>query len=121
MQTLWSRVTRQWRDAINLVLAVWLFVSPWVLGYQGMGDATWNAWVLAAIIAVASVSALVAFHEWEEWVTALLGLWLVVSPWLVGFADVAAAMWNQIVIGVIVGGLALSSVWTSRHRDLPAT
>lgn len=62
----WGVIRRQWRDSANFVLGLWLIVSPWILQYAGVPYAVWNAYVLGAIIAVAALSALIAFHEWEE-------------------------------------------------------
>ena len=33
---------QRWEDWINFVLGVWLFVSPWILGYLSVGAAAWN-------------------------------------------------------------------------------
>lgn len=32
-------------DWVNVVLGVWLFISPWVLRYTGVKDGSWNAWI----------------------------------------------------------------------------
>ena len=54
----------RWRDWAMLVLAVWLFLSPWILGFavgvpaegaaaaEGFTLAAWNAWILGLVIAV---------------------------------------------------------------------
>jgi SPW repeat len=38
----------------------------------------------------------------------LLGLFLVVSPWLVGFRDAQAASWNAWICGLAIGALAIA-------------
>ena len=119
MRKVTETLSHRWQDVVNLIAGVWLIAAPWLLGFTQDGTAAWNAYVLGAIIAVAAAAALVAFHEWEEWVSALLGLWLIVSPWILGFTGLAAAMWNAIVVGVIVGGLALWAIYDARHQ--PAT
>jgi hypothetical protein len=116
-----DKLARQWPDIVNLVLGVWLVLSPWALGFVAETRPTWNAWILGVIIAVAAIAALFAFQEWEEWVNAVLGLWLIVSPWVLGYsAMVAAAMWNQVVVGLIVAALAAWAIWDARHRVAPA-
>lgn len=30
--------TNNWQDWVNLILAGWLFISPWVLGYAALQD-----------------------------------------------------------------------------------
>ena len=111
-----SILSRQWRDGVNVVLGLWLIASPWVLGYAAMTAPAWNAYVVGVIIAVAALAALFAFHVWEEWVSVAFGTWLVISPWLLGFAGFSTALWNQIVVGVIVAALALWSAMTRQGQ-----
>lgn len=104
-----KKLTAQWRDAVNLVLGLWLIASPWALSFATEPAPMWNASAIGAIIAVAAVAALFAFHRWEEWAEAALGLWLIVSPYLLGFAMQMAATWNHVLVGIIVAGLAIWS------------
>lgn len=57
------------------------------------------------------LAAILGFQEWEEWVSGVAGLWLVVLPWLLGFDDLAAAMWNAVICGVIVLAMAAEELW----------
>lgn len=111
-----KRLTAQWKDAVNLVLGLWLIVSPWALGFVTDQTPTWNAWAVGVVIAVAALAALIAFNRWEEWAEAALGAWLIVSPYLLGFATQMNATWNQVIVGIIVGGLA---IWSA--MDTPET
>ncbi len=104
-----KRLTAQWKDAVNFILGIWLIVSPWALGFATDRAPTWNAWVVGVVIAVAAIAALVAFNKWEEWVEVALGAWLIVSPYLLGFSGLMHATVNQVVVGIIVAGLAIWS------------
>ena len=53
--------------------------------------------------------------SWQDGLSLILGLWLIVSPWVLGFATLQAAMWNAVVFGVIVALLALAVL--IRFRD----
>ncbi|MGH7489559.1 MAG: SPW repeat protein [bacterium] len=106
----------RWQDGANLVLAIWLFISPWVLRFaftsdpQSTGAATTqaiDAWVLAVIIAAMSLAALVRMQPWEEWINLLAGAWLVISPWVLGFSADRTATGNMVVVGAIVFILAV--------------
>lgn len=110
MATFNEKLTHHWRDGANLILGIWLAISPWALSYMAEADAAWNAAVVGVVIAVAAAAAIMAFHQWEEWVNVVLGAWLIVSPFLLGYAANETVLWNQIVVGVLVGGLAL---WTA--------
>ena len=96
---------RKWRkesvlDLYNLLLAIFLFVSPWLLA-RASGTAVVDLRVSGAIIAILSLVAMFAYADWEEWVKLLLGIWLIVSPWLLGFAH-TSAMHYSIGVGLAV-------------------
>lgn len=110
-----------WPDLGMLLLGVWLFLSTWVLGFGDLVAATWNALIFGALLTVFAIAALMQWRPWEEWIEMGAGAWLVISPWLLGFAELGAsgpayaATLNAILVGL--GALALAgwSVW--RHRD----
>lgn len=103
------------KDAANFVLGLWLVVSPWVLAYTTTTTAAQNAWVVGAVIAIAALAALLAFHQWEEWVNVALAAWLFVSPWILGFSGQATIFWNQVIVGLLVGGLAIWAALTTEE------
>jgi hypothetical protein len=96
-------------DLYNLVLAMALFISPWFFA-RASETAVVDLRLSAAAIAILSVAAMVAFSYWEEWANLLLGLWLIASPWLLGFAH-TRAMHFAIVIGAAVAFMALLDLW----------
>jgi len=108
-------------DVVNLVVAVCLFVSPWVLGFANSGMAAWNAWVSAVVMAVLALAALSAFAEWEEWLNALVGAWVVISPWVLSFTGITDAFRIHLVAGAVVLILALVDVWLNRRHPPIAT
>ena len=110
MQTFRKAIRREAvLDFYNLFLALVLFVSPWLFALQN-ATAKLDLWISSAIIAVISLGAIAAYANWEEWAILLLGLWLVVSPWVVGFAH-TRAMHFSIGIGAAVAFLAALELW----------
>jgi len=107
-------------DVANLVVGIALVLTPWVLGYTAEAAAAWNAWVVGAIIALVAIGALVSFAEWEEWVNLILGLWAIISPWVLGFATVSAAVYAHVIAGLIVAVLAALELWSARGRPSTA-
>src|SRR5690348_2692508 len=100
---------RTWRreaalDLYNLVLAAVLLVSPWLFTLTNP-TGKFDLWASAVAIIAISLSAILAFAKWEEWANLVLGLWLVSSPWILGFAD-TRAMHFSIAIGMAVTFLA---------------
>jgi hypothetical protein len=72
-------------------------------------------WVSGAAIAAIAIAAIVAFSDWEEWLNLLLGIWLVISPWVLGFVH-TKAMHVSILIGVMVAFIAGLELWL-RHYE----
>lgn len=118
--TLNDRLVTHWRDVANLVLGLWLAISPWALAYMTEARPAWNALIIGVIIAVAAAAALIAFHKWEEWVNVGLAIWLIVAPFTLEFATHTVAMWNHIIVGVLVGILALWTALVTPEEGLPA-
>ncbi|GEM90158.1 SPW repeat protein [Oceanithermus desulfurans] len=100
---------KRWQDWVNLVLGLWLVVSPWILAFSQNTAALWNALIVGAIFVVLSLLALADAKPWEEWSELVVALWLLVSPWVLGYSALSAAMWNAVIVAVIVGVLAYTA------------
>jgi hypothetical protein len=108
---------KHWQDWGNLVLGLWVFISPWFLqqitatGAEAGSAATssavvWNLYIVGIAIAALAGTALFAFQAWEEWTNLALGAWLFASPWVLGFSSSALLMWNAVIVGALVVALA---------------
>jgi SPW repeat len=89
------------QDVINLFLGIWAFLTPWAFGYH-LGVAVANYVIIGILITFFSGAALVAFRTWEEGINIVLGAWLLISPWLLGFRAIPSLMWSAVVIGALV-------------------
>ena len=121
MTNYWKKATDNWQDLVSLVLGVWLIMSPWALAFTDIDAALWNAVLFGAVIAIMAIMAILDFHEWEEWADMAIGLWLIASPWVLGFAVMPAgaadATLNVILVGVLTLGMAAWSLRDHRHRS----
>src|SRR5262245_25017617 len=84
---------RKWRsesslDLYKLAVGGFLFLSPWLFALT-YGPARLNAWASGLILMVLSAAAVIAIHNWEEWLALALGLWLIAAPWVLGFPHLA--------------------------------
>jgi hypothetical protein len=107
-------------DVYNLALGIFLIASPWLFGFvRRAADA--DAWLSGLVIVLCSVLALVAFRDWDEWINLLIGIWLVVSPWLLGFAH-TRAMHVSIGVGLVVIYFSGLELWLVHYEppDRPA-
>jgi hypothetical protein len=103
------RSPKHWQDAANAALGFWLMLSPWALGFQGMSMAMSNAVVMGLALVAVALGAMLLPQAWEEWSEGTLGLWLMASPWLLGFGWQRDAMLSTALTGLVVAVLAL---WT---------
>jgi len=84
---------------------------------EAMGSpAAWNAWIVGIAIAAVAVWAVAWFAPWQDWVNGVLGAWLVIAPWVLGFGSLAAAAWNHVIVGLLVLALAAWELWDVRQR-----
>lgn len=108
---------RHWQDVVNALLGVCLILSPWALGFDGVTMAMSNAVVIGLALIAAALGAIFVPRAWEEWTEGILGLWMLVSPWVLGFAMYREAMLSAVVIGIAVAALALWTLFTDKEYN----
>jgi hypothetical protein len=104
-------------EIYQLVLAIFLFISPWLFAFAN-GKLRIDTWVSAALVAVISLLALIAFRDWKEWIACILGLWIAVSPWVLGFQH-TVAMFINLAVGLSIAYLALLDLWLTHYGPSP--
>jgi hypothetical protein len=118
MATFREMKLEHWEDVVNAFLGAVLFLMPWLFEL-GSTAAAWNVGIVGAVIVALSIAAIIRFTQWEEWINLILGLWVMVSPWVLGFAAMAAAMWGHVVIGAAIVVLAALELWMSDYHHTP--
>ncbi|WP_407169458.1 SPW repeat protein [Bradyrhizobium sp. ORS 111] len=109
-------------DLYNLVAAIFLLAAPWLFVHANQTAAI-DLRTSGVVIAVLSLAAIVAFSVWEEWANLFVGLWLIISPWVLGFTH-SRAMHFSIAAGAVVAFMALLELWLEyekTHLGPPAT
>ncbi|MGH8228039.1 MAG: SPW repeat protein [Steroidobacteraceae bacterium] len=114
-------------SGINVLLGIWLIISPWVFGYASADDqAMWNAVSTGGLVLILAATRYAQPHTGSgmSWVNFLLGLWAIASPWVFVYANQGSAMWNNVATGIVI---ALIAIWSRsatsqeyrRHGPLP--
>jgi hypothetical protein len=101
-------------DIANLYLGGFLSQAPTMLGFES-GPENVNAHLVGLAIIGLALAAIFAHLDLEEWLNLALGLWLVMSPWVLHF-DSNIARDVHVVIGVLVVGLAALELWIMHRR-----
>jgi hypothetical protein len=103
--------TLQWEDWAGIAVGLWMLASPWVLGYTDHNAATMNALLLGTVLIVVELLNLDQHQSAEEWIDIAAGLWLLASPFVVGFTSTSTATLNALAVGaltILLAVLALS-------------
>jgi hypothetical protein len=98
---------RDWEDLLELLVAIWVFCSPVVLGYFDVPVVAGTAMLLGAVLSFSSQLGLAVPRPWEEWTSFAIGAMLIASPWVMGYAHLEVPMWNAVASGVVIIVLAI--------------
>lgn len=98
-------------SGLNVLLSLWLIVSPFVLSFAG-STGMWIA-VITGIIAL--VVSWICYNSPATtaglgWIVAVLGVWLIVAPFLFGMAGVTALLWDYVIVGI---GFIIFGAWSA--------
>jgi hypothetical protein len=97
---------------VTLVAGVWEILAPFIIGYSQSTGAMVDAIILGVL--------LLAFGLWValskssgtvrtmSWVNAVLGLWLILAPFIIGYSGSTGALVNDIIVGGVV---VILEVW----------
>jgi hypothetical protein len=96
-----------WASWINLLLGLWMIISPFVLRYTVSATAQWNGVVVGVLIAIAGLSATQSYSSAASWWNVIFGIWLFLSPWILQFGQLQNASTNDMIVGAAVVILGL--------------
>ncbi len=100
---------------INIVLGIWVIVSPFVLAFAQFPRAMWNNVATGALVGIlAIIRAGTPQQPGWSWMNVLLGIWLIISPFVLAFAN-GVALWNNVILGIIIIITAWANAATTRE------
>ena len=102
-------------SSLNIIAGIWLFISPFILGFSGMAAAT-NAMIVGAVIAILAIIRVFTptVTGRLSWLNFVLGIWLVLSPLFVMSAGMMA-IWNSSIVGIVV---AILAIWSAQSASM---
>ena len=124
----------RWQDWAILFVSIWFFFSPWILQFghavptadvggaaPSVHRAAWDAWIAGAVVFLVALSAIGRFEVWQERLNTLIGFWVFIAPWILGFAGapLAPAAWDHWVCGAIICLCALANYVNLRDQQRP--
>lgn len=103
-------------SGLDALAGIWLLLSPFILGFMS-GPATTNNVLLGIAIAVLAIIRFSGAYNqsWISWVNVVLGVWVLISPWVLGFASSRVPTTNNVIVGIVVIVLA---AWSALVTDM---
>jgi hypothetical protein len=114
-------VHRHWQDCFGVALGVLIALSPWLAGQTDSQVVIWIT--IAAGLWVVQFAGLELFdldRSEEAWLL-VCGLWLIASPFVLGYADEGTLVYWHLGLGaavVLLAALELWQDWQLSDQDL---
>jgi hypothetical protein len=112
-------------SGINLVLGIWLIISPWIYGYATTArNAMASSIIVGILVLIFGILRYNAPHSRTvlSWANLILGIWTLLSPWIFSFMTSTAYITNSVVVGILIAALAIwsGSATIAEHRHQTA-
>ena len=112
--TMRNRAQVQAGSGLNIIAGIRMIIAPFALAYSDSAMALANdISVGAAVLVLAMVRSMGAFRMRWAWISvtnALIGGWLIAAPFVLGYSNIEAAVWNDVALGILI---ALFALWSA--------
>ncbi|MGP4000089.1 SPW repeat protein [Streptomyces sp. 8N706] len=108
-------------DGVAFLAGVYCAISPWTVHFSGAEpELTLNNLLLGIAVALMGIGLAVAPERIGglSWTLAPMGIWLIISPWVVTRFPDAGMIWNNVIVGAVVcllGMLTAGAVMRTRR------
>lgn len=102
-------------------LGGWLILASLIFGYWNVPVAIWNA-IIVGVLTIglafwAERREDARFDEGIDWTIAAVALWLVISPFMLGYSgQLLLASWNDPIVGILILGASLRATTVLRRE-----
>jgi hypothetical protein len=99
---------------LALLTGLYVAAAPWIVGFSGTASLATSDFIVGiavAFMAYGFATTLDRAHG-MTWTLPLLGLWVLVSPWVVtGVALTTGMIWSHVVAGALLTFLGLNAAY----------
>ncbi|SNS07111.1 SPW repeat-containing protein [Streptosporangium subroseum] len=112
-----SSTAAQGIDGLSLLAGLWLAISPWVVGFNGLSRISVSNLVTGIALAALAMAFAAAFGRTYglSWIAAIIGIWTIIVPWVTRSAT-TSTIWTNVVTGVIIFLLGMGAVAVSARK-----
>ncbi len=92
---------------IAALIGIFMGISPFLFGYSYQPVAMWNSILIGLALLILGIASAVSSNPYTariiDWINMLFGIWMVISPFILGYAFVSFAVYNiQVILGLFV-------------------
>jgi hypothetical protein len=105
--------SRNWFSVVGFLAGLWLILSPSILSYSNLSQAVNNDIIVGVTVAVLSAISFFLNRSTKRfivWLIALVGLWQINSPFVLGYSNNSIIVANAVIIALVI---IVTSVVTS--------
>lgn len=98
---------------LTLLTAMYIALSPWIVGYDAFNRLTVNDLIVGGAIAFLSMCFSFALDRAHgmTWTLPIFGVWLIISPWVFVSGPSAGMIWSHVVSGALVMLLGFNAMY----------
>lgn len=100
----------QFTDGLVFLTGLYLAISPWVAGFSAMRSLAVNDLITGVALAVIGAGLASAYGRTHgmAWVVPIVGIWTIITPWVIHGGIAATATAGTIANNVAVGAVAVA-------------
>ncbi|MEU4534891.1 SPW repeat protein [Streptosporangium sp. NPDC023825] len=97
-------------EGLSLLAGLYLAISPWVVGFNGLSRLTVSNLVTGIAVAALALAFASAYGRTYgiSWVAPVIGIWTILAPWITGSAT-RGSIWNNVITGIVILLLGLGA------------
>ena len=106
-------------EALNVVLGIWLIASCYMLGASLWRDERLTTGIFGALILGMAITRMAMPQRnmwWLSFGNIIFGLWVAISPFVLGYHYVTNATINNVIVGILVALIAATGFLRSRQE-----
>mgnify|MGYP001107024599 CR=1 FL=1 len=111
--------TLSWLVAL---VGIWVIISPFALGHTDMTKVLWNEVAVGGALLILGASAGLSMSKGIvtsiNWLNAALGIWLIISPFVLAYSSASTTTFNDIYSGAVALVLAGWAALTMGGRQM---
>jgi hypothetical protein len=115
-------MTMQGTFGLTFLTALYCVLSPWIVGFDATSRLTFNDFIVGIAVAVLAFGFAAALDRTHgmTWTLPVIGIWLVVSPWVLRDVSPTAGMiWSNLITGALIFFFGLVAVYYGMRARTP--